>query len=217
LLDAHGAKVLAANGIHDEPLLWCPDTLSLINSTLPGPDPDTIDLEALHWLIRRDALSTHAAAHRLGMPVCAVRVALEENPAPATVSASPKWLHRHIEDRTPATRTLSSDEFRKLYEQQRLTLGQISARVGIPRRVLKSLAVEYHIPIHKGRWPDRRQRIDYSWLHEQYVEQRRSFKEIACECGLSPATVIKRARELGIPVEHGRRRARTPASTIRGM
>lgn len=209
LLDAHGAKILAANGIHDEPLSWCPDTLSLINSTLPGPDPDTIDIEALHWLIRRDALSTHAAAHRLGVPVCAVRVALGENPAPATVSAPPKWLHRHIDDRAPAMQTLSPDEFRELYEQQRLTLGQISVRVGIPRSVLKSLAAEYHIPILKGRWPDRRQRIDYSWLHEQYVEQRRSFKEIALECGLSPATVIKRARELGIPVEHGRRHRRS--------
>ena len=81
-LEAHALDFLAAQGITDEPVKWQPPTSLVCGLRLPSTGTDNLDSTFLHQLIRRDGLLLGAAADRLGTTIDAVRVSLEEHPAP---------------------------------------------------------------------------------------------------------------------------------------
>lgn len=198
-LHAHAGEFLAAADIHGEPVSWEPPTELLDQHRLPGADPATVDLAALHRLIRDGNQTLGRAAARLGTTLDAARYCLGKQPAPAAT-------RRRRDGRTPdgvayrrALAALSREEFLDLYTTQRMSLRDIAARVGVSRQVLARLAHHYDIALDE---PGRRVKtvIDRDWLYTQYVIHRRTLPDIAQECGITPANLGLRAKALGIPI-----------------
>ena len=201
-LEAHARDFLAAQGITDEPVKWQPPTSLVCGLRLPSTGTDNLDSTFLHQLIRRDGLLLGAAADRLGTTIDAVRVSLEEHPAPRDPRqpSRPRVTARRM---GPAYRQASSvltrERFIQLYGVERHSLRDIAAMVGVCRPTVAELARDYAIPVRKagGR---RRIIIDRDWLYEEHVAKGRSLSELAQERRMSVSTVAKLAHVYGIPV-----------------
>jgi AraC-like DNA-binding protein len=202
----HAEEFLAAHHICGEPTVWHPPTGVLDELHIGGLDPDGVNAGELHRLIRLEHCSIAQAAQRLHTIRDVIRYVLELHPAP------PPPVTRQPPPSTPRPRKprpadayqkarlgLTRDEFISQYEQERLTLQDIGARVGVSRGVVTRLAADYGIPIHK---PNNREGhpIDRDWLYEQYITQHRALPDIARQCGLSDSTVARWAKIFGIPL-----------------
>jgi hypothetical protein len=82
-LDETACDFLARHRIRDEPVIWHPPVSLLGDLDLPGPDPSLIDVTRLHELVRGRRHSAQRAAGVLGTTIDAVRLVLDEHPAPA--------------------------------------------------------------------------------------------------------------------------------------
>lgn len=198
-LHAHAGEFLTSAGIADEPVCWEPPAELLRHQLLPGADPASVDCAELHRLIRDENRTLGHAATHLGTTLDAVRYCLNRYPAPAQT-------RRRRDGRAPdgvayrtARSALSCEEFLDLYAQQRMTLRDIAARVGVSRQVLARLACHYDIALDE---PGRRLKtvIDRDWLYTQYITHHRTLPDIAQECGITPANLGLRAKALGIPI-----------------
>lgn len=76
-LDEHARNFLAEHGIHDEPVTWQPSTSLMDGLALPGRDPDRVDIDLLHQLVRQRKRPIRHAAETLGISVEAVRQLLD--------------------------------------------------------------------------------------------------------------------------------------------
>jgi len=150
-LHGHAAGLLHDLGI-GEPLTWAPPPGCCARLTLPGPEPDDIDLDAVGHLIITGRLPVTGAAARLGTTTGHVRLALEHLPRPARQwgrsAAPPTW------QRQQHARAILTREF---FEREYITAGknlrQLEADTGIPRRFLTQVAREHGITMTGVRRP----------------------------------------------------------------
>jgi hypothetical protein len=171
-----------------EPLTWQPPLRLLDGLVLPGADPDTINIPALHHLIeQREPLST--AARQLNSTPEAVRHVLTLHPA-----------HVGPPSTTPALSTLAAKlppgQFAALYRQKRMTLRNIACRYHVDRKTVATLAHQYGIDTrHK---PRMHEEIDRDWLYTEYVVHRRTLPDLAAEKGMTAPNMSRWAQRHGI-------------------
>lgn len=195
---AHAGHFLQAQGVVDEPVMWHPPTDLMKGLTLPGPDPETLDISLLHKKIRRHRLTLYSAAAQLDTTLDGVRYVLECHPAPAlsparTRQGKPRLVYLAMKSALPR------EKLHQLYVDEGHSLRDIAATIGVSRQTIARLAVEYGIALR-----DACRRtiydIDPTWLHEQYVTHHRTLEDLADECGMSVANMARWARVHHIPV-----------------
>ena len=150
-LHGHATALLHDLGI-GEPLTWAPPPGCCARLTLPGPEPDDIDLDAASHLIITGRLPVTDAAARLGTTTGHVRHALEHIPRPARQwgrSAAPPTWQRQQHARAILTREF----FEREYIAAGKNLRQLEAGTGIPRRFLTQVAREHGITMTGIRGP----------------------------------------------------------------
>jgi AraC-like DNA-binding protein len=138
-----------------------------------------IDVARLHELARERANSVQHAAKVLGATVDAVRVILDEHPAPAasltTAQARATGQVRHA-----ARQALTEKEFRRRYIDRHHPLYDVAKQTGFSRQTLARLAAEYGIALREGPQDYKRKGvIDRDWLFEQYVGCGRTLPDLA--------------------------------------
>ena len=199
-LDETARDFLARHRVRGEPVTWHPP-LSLIGDLdLPGPNPSLIDVTRLHELVQGRRHPARHAADVLGTTVDAVRLVLDEHPAPSphltATQARATGQVRHV-----ARQVLTEKEFRRRYGDQHQSLYDIANETGFSRQTLTRLAAEYGIALREGPQDyKRRGIIDRDWLLEQYVGRRRTLPDLARERNMSTANMARWARVHQIPL-----------------
>ncbi|MBJ7336755.1 TniQ family protein [Mycolicibacterium sp.] len=183
-LDDHCAEWLVSNAIRGEPVVWQPPLDILAGPPLPGDDPHTIDITALHRMIRGDHCRLGTAARRLNISGEAARYLLTIHPTPTPPLISSERGRRYGTSYRIAKAALTPERFRDLYEAQGLSMASLCARIGVDHRTLTKLAQDYGIPI---RGPSKGEDvvIDRDWLYDSYFHQRRDVRALARERGIS--------------------------------
>jgi hypothetical protein len=199
-LDETACGFLARHRCRGEPVTWHPPLSLLRDLDLPGPDPSLIDVTRLHELVRERANPVQYAAEILRSTVDAVRVVLEEHPAPAApltvAQARAGGGIRHA-----ARQALSEKEFRRRYVGEHQSLNDIAKESGFSRQTLTRLAAEYGIALREGPQDYKRKGvIDRKWLFEQYVGCGRTLPDLAREKNMSTANMARWAHFHQIPL-----------------
>lgn len=199
-LDATARDFLARHRVQGEPVTWHPPMSLVSDLNLPGPDPLLIDVTRLHELVREGAHPVQRAAEVLGTTIDAVRVVLEEHPAPgARLTAAQARATGQV--RHAARQVLTEREFRRRYVHQHQSLYDIAKQTGFSRQTLTRLAAEYGIALRKGPQDYKRKGvIDRDWLLEQYVGRGRTLPDLAREKNMSTANMARWARFHQIPL-----------------
>jgi TniQ protein len=199
-LNETASHFLSRHQIRGEPVIWQPPISLLADLDLPGPDPSLIDVTRLHELVRlRRHLARHAA-DVLGTTIDAVRLVLDEHPAPVapltTTQAQAAGRVRHA-----ARLVLTAKEFRHRYGDLHQSLYDIANQTGFSRQTLARLAAEYHIALRQGPQDyKRRGVIDRDWLLQQYVDRGRTLPDLAREKNMSTANMARWAHLHEIPL-----------------
>lgn len=198
-LDEAARDFLARHRVRGEPVTWHPPLSLLSDLDLPGPDPSLIDVARLHELVRERVHSVRHAAGVLGTTVNAVRVVLDEHPAPAApVTAAHARTNGRV--RYAARQALTKEEFCRPYGDQHQSLYEIAKQTGFSRQVLARLAAEYGIALRGAQDYKRKGVIDRDWLLEQYVGRGRTMSDLAREKNMSTATMGRWAHLHQIPL-----------------
>ena len=191
-LHGHAAGLLHDLGI-GEPLTWAPPPGCCAGLTLPGPEPDDIDLDAVVRLIITGGLPVADAAARLGTTTGHVRLALEHIPRPARQwgrsAAPPTWRRRQR-----ARGILTREFFDREYIAAGKNLRQLEAETGITRRFLTQVAREHGITMTGARGPAP---AGPRWLHQRDVTGLRSGTASPAEPGGQTPGDIRRAIQAG--------------------
>ncbi|MEU8830249.1 TniQ family protein [Streptomyces sp900116325] len=199
-LDQAAREFLARHRIRHEPVTWQPPTTLLDGLNLPGPEPARIDIPHLHQLIRQQGTTVNQAAEAFGTSIEAIRLVLDEHPAPApppteAVARATGGIRHQARQKLP------KKTFARLYLDQHKSLNQIATLTGISRQTLTRLAHEYDIPLRAGPQDYRRRgTIERDWLIEQYVRCRRTLPDLAREKGMSTANMARWAHIHNIPL-----------------
>ncbi|RSN36818.1 LysR family transcriptional regulator [Amycolatopsis sp. WAC 04169] len=188
---------LARHRIKGEPVDWQPPADLFDGLALPGHDPDLIDIPALHDLVRRRHGSLSDTADRLGTTLDMVRHLLDNHPAP-TGRLTEARGRATGQQRYAARTALPKELLTQLYVEEHRTLRAIGERVGVSRQTITRLLDEYDIERAPQRRPSKA--IGHEWLHEQYVNQRRTLPELARETGMSTASMNRWAKTHNIPL-----------------
>lgn len=170
-------------------------------SPSPGihQQPESVDISALHQLIRQKRHRLTAAAERLNVTLDDVRHALERHPAPGAIQPPRRRTGPTPFAYRTAKSALPREKLVELYHGERNSLRDIGTSIGVSRQTITRLARDYGIPLRElGR--STTYDIDGDWLHEQYVDKRRSLEDIAAECGMSVANMARWAKVHNIPV-----------------
>jgi hypothetical protein len=199
-LDETARSFLTRHRVRGEPVTWHPPMSLLSDLDLSGPDPSLIDVTRLHKLIREQAHPVQRAAEILGTTIDAVRVVLDEHPAPAapltTTQARATGQVRHA-----ARQALTEKEFHRRYVDQHQSLYDIAKQTGFSRQTLTRLAAEYGIALREGPQDYKRKGIiDRDWLLEQYVGCGRTLPDLARERNMSTANMARWAHFHQIPL-----------------
>lgn len=213
-LDETARGFLARHRAQGEPVTWHPPTSLLAGLDLPGPDPSLINVTRLHELVRAHAGSpVQHTAEVLGTTVSAIRLALDEYPAPAapltTAQARAGGKIRHA-----ARQVLDEREFRRRYIDEHQSIRSIAGQIGSTPNVVTSLASEYGIQLRPKSYRPRGT-VDRDWLFEQYVNRRRTLSDLAREKNMSETTMARWARHHQIPIRSGS--AGSPGSPAKGV
>src|SRR5262249_48449008 len=199
-LDETARDFLARHRIRGEPVTWQPPVSLLNDLKLPGPDPSLIDVTRLHELVRERKRPVQHAAEVLGTTIDAIRLVLDEHPAPAglltATQARAAGRVRHA-----ARQKLSEKEFRRRYGGQHQSLYDIAKQTGFSRQTLTRLAAEYGIELREGPQDYKRKgTIDRDWLFDQYVSRGRTLPDLAREKNMSTANMARWAHLHQIPL-----------------
>jgi hypothetical protein len=194
-LDAEAQRFLHEMGI-DEPVTWSPPKELLAGLTLPGADPNDIDLTLLHRLVRQPLPFT-TIAEQLNTTLEAVRYALTLQPAPEQ-RRSP--TSRPAPALSGLAQALPAAALTDLYQQQGLPLWQIAGRYGVERKLVARLARQYGIELRPAHTPRKHEEIDRGWLYTEYVVNRRALPDLAAEKGMSTMNMSRWAKTHGIPL-----------------
>jgi DNA-binding transcriptional LysR family regulator len=199
-LDEAARDFPARHRVRGEPVTWHPPVSLLSDLDIPGPDPSLIDVARLHELVRERAHSVKHAAEVLGTTVDAVRVVLDEHPAPAAPLAAAQ-ARATGQVRHAARQVLTEKEFRRRYVDRHQSLYDIAKQTGFSRQVLTRLVAEYGIALREGPEDYKRKGIiDRDWLLEQYVVCGRTLPDLAREKNMSTANMARWAHFHQIPL-----------------
>ncbi|KUF15774.1 TniQ family protein [Streptomyces silvensis] len=213
-LETVAQDFLRAHGIA-EPTTWQPPKILLTGLPLPGTDPDVVEVNRLHELVRRPDACIGRVAQALGTTIETVRYVLSEQPAPPP----PKTLAqaRATGDMRRWARTvLPKEEFARLYHDQQLSLRKIADQHGIGLKVITALGREYGILTRQSGGPIPTP-IDREWLYDQYVVQQRTLGQIAADLDMSDTNLLRRAHQLGIPMRPGGGPSHADALSVRAQ
>lgn len=199
-LDETARDFLGRHRVRGEPITWHPPLSILTDLDLPGPDPSLIDIARLHEIVRDRAHPVQHAAEILGTTVDAVRIILDEHPAPAApLTAAQARATGQI--RHAARQVLTEKEFRRRYIDRHQSLYDIAQQTGFSRQTLARLAAEYGITLRDGPQDYKRKGvIDRDWLYEQYVDRGRTLPDLAREKNMSTANMARWAHVHQIPL-----------------
>jgi AraC-like DNA-binding protein len=199
-LDETARDFLARHRVRGEPVTWHPPGSLLSDLDLPRPDPSLIDVARLHELVRERAHPVRHAAEIMGTTVDAVRVVLDEYPAPAApLTATQARATGQV--RHAACQSLTEKEFRRRYIDRHQSLDDIAKQTGFSRQTLTRLAAEYGITLREGPQDYKRKGvIDRDWLLEQYVNRERTLPDLAREKDMSTANMARWAHLHQIPL-----------------
>jgi DNA-binding CsgD family transcriptional regulator len=185
---------LAKQGI-DEPLNWHPPTDLATDLTLPGPDPNQLDLAAAHRMILHGHTLGRIAAS-LDTTNDTVRYLLSQLP----LARDDHTEHgRHRQTLSVLRQQLPKEQFLRHYVQDGWSLSALADHYGIHRRYLVRLAHAYDIPLRNPNAPPTG--ITKPWLTEHYHDHGRTANDIANELGLHPNTVLHWCRHYNIPIK----------------
>jgi len=192
-LHQHATDHLQQLGL-DEPLAWTPPDDACAGLSLPGRDPHDIDLDRVRALVIDQHQTPASAARELNTTIEHIRLALERVPRqrPRDIKAAPAGWQREQQARV----LLTNDFFEREYITGQKRLRNIQADTGFCRRTLARYAKHAGIALAVA---TEKKHIDQAWLADQYLQQRRSFVDIAAELGISDKTVTAAARDYGIP------------------
>jgi DNA-binding transcriptional LysR family regulator len=187
-------------GSGESRVTWHPPASLLSDLDLPGPDPSLIDVTRLHELIRERAHPVQRAAETLSTTVDAIRVVLDEHPAP-TAQLTATQARATGQVRHAARQALTEKEFCKRYIDRHQSLSDIAKQTGFSRQTLTRLAAEYDITLREGPQDYKRKGvIDRDWLFEQYVNHGRTLPDLAREKNMSTANMARWAHLHQIPL-----------------
>ncbi|MGC7102936.1 helix-turn-helix domain-containing protein [Amycolatopsis lurida] len=193
-LDEHALHHLHQLGI-EEPLTWEPPRDWAPSLIPPGREPTDIDHVRLQQLLHTDGLRPSAVADALDAHIDHVRLAVEALDHTNFQQSGLREAQAR-QRRQDARTVITLDFLHQHHRQQGKQLRQITDETGIPRHIISEIATELGYPLNPGR---RQLVIDEHWLREQYLDKKRSFLDIAAECGVTDTTVIGCASEYGIP------------------
>jgi hypothetical protein len=182
------ARALLRSHSIDEPLTWAPPGHCVTGLTLPGREPDDIDLAAVDQLINRQRLTASAAAVMLGVTTEHVRYAISQLHRPGKHNGrNTPPASRRLRER--ATALLTAEFFRREYQDAGKNLRTIEAETGIHRKLLAKHAKAHGIELTDLRTLNKPVPLDPDWLREQTEVHQRSATDIAAEVELTPETV----------------------------
>jgi hypothetical protein len=181
----------------DEPLTWTPPGDLVTGLTLPGREPDDIDLVAIDHLINQQRLPATAAADKLGVTTEHIRYAISQMHRPGkTNGKNTPPASRRLRERAAAL--LTAEFFQREYLDAGKDLRTIEAETGIHRKLLANHAKALGIELTDVRTMNKPIPIDPDWLREQAEVHQRSSAEIAAELGLTPETVRRNLARFNI-------------------
>jgi hypothetical protein len=190
LADADGDPRFA--GVASEPVTWEPPLTWVSGIDWPGIDPDLIDLEPAHSMLRRHPTRFAESAESCRFTLDDLRTLLIHNhklrvPSPAR---RPPRVRRILDQQT-------RDHIGTLYFDQHRPMRAISRELTLSHQLVSRTLDE----LRPQRPPAlRKHSVDPAWLAEQYLTQRRTLNDIAAQTGMSPVTLATRAREAKIPL-----------------
>jgi TniQ/Bacterial regulatory helix-turn-helix protein, lysR family len=196
-LEQHCRDFLTGQSIYHEPPFWSPPADVFTGLCLPGPDPASVDIGNMHAMVRDTDWSLGEVGDQLGTTLDVIRHLCETHPAPVRAPATPDEARARGHARLTAKSALTPEEFARLYQDGRISLRDLAARVGVSRQTVAQLAREYGIPLHKP-YRETRRIIEREWLYEQYVTERRALPDIAEEAGMSTANMTRWAKRHAI-------------------
>ena len=200
-LDETARDFLARHRVRGEPVTWHPPRQPSQRSRPPGtgPVPHRRHSSARTRPGARDTQSS-TPPRSLGTTVDAVRVVLDEHPAPAApLTAAQARATGQV--RHAARQALTEKEFRRRYGDQHQSLYDIAKQTGFSRQTLTRLAAEYGIALREGPQDYKRKGvIDRGWLLEQYVGRGRTLPDLAREKNMSTANMARWAHLHQIPL-----------------
>ncbi|MFF9641009.1 TniQ family protein [Kitasatospora aureofaciens] len=191
----HGRAVLRALGIR-EPLTWSPPEDICRDLHLPGPRLGDIDLKAVHRLVHVENRSMLQTAAALGTNHTHIRFALDliepkrNHSQPSSRGST--WKHRER-----ARTLLTAEFFKREYTAAGKTAGAIAKELDMPRDIVVEFARKAGLTLRQSPRPVD---IDPDWLKDQYVNHKRSTLSLAEEAGTEDMTILRRLRQLGIPI-----------------
>lgn len=195
-LDKHAQEFLADQGVSGEPSVWEPPAAVLDGLDLPGDDPGKVKVEHLHRAATTDGIKMGATAKLLNASLDTVRYLLEIHPPPPPVRSGTTPYNRAY---VTAKAALPRERLLELYERQHMSLRDIAESVGVSRQVVGRIARDYDLALRE---PGLKARtiIERDWLHDQYVNKRRTLPDLAKETGMSTANMARWAKTHGIPL-----------------
>jgi hypothetical protein len=197
LLEQHARNLLAAHNI-SEPLTWSPPRHWVSAKTLPGREPDDIDLDTIRQALRH--LSPQTAADQLGISLEHLRLAVRRHhpQVPHDPASAPQQRNRSRRP-MPFPLQLSPERLSQLILDEQRSVRSIAADYGLNRKTITSVLKREGIPIPAcGRQVQFV--IDPDWLRAQYLEHRRTLPDIARQVGATDTTIARIARKHGIQV-----------------
>ena len=153
----------------------------------------------MHRLIAGTDWSGSRIAKRLRTTLPVVRHLSERSPATVRPTADAAKTHAISGAWKRAKSALAPEDLATLYLQDRRSLREIAADVGVDRKIIAQLAREYGIELRPPRQLPHRI-IDRDWLYEQYVVKRRTLPDIATQCEMSPTNMARWAKRHSIPL-----------------
>lgn len=195
-LDMHAQEFLADQGVSGEPSVWEPPAAVLDGLDLPGDDPDRVRIDDLHRAVTTDGIKMAAAAKLLHTSLDTVRYLLDTHPIPPLVGSGTTPYNRAY---VTAKAALPRERLLELYERQHMSLRAIAESVGVSRQVVGRIARDYDLALRE---PGLKARtiVESGWLHDQYVNMRRTLPDLAKETGMSTANMARWAKTHGIPL-----------------
>jgi TniQ len=195
-LQQHARALLAAHGI-TEPLTWQPPLEWAPEAEWLAPDPESLDPEQLRRALHAEHATASSVARRLGVSIGHIRYVTDRHPIDPSTSSWAFSPGTALKRRNHAA--LAPAYLRQRYEADGWSYAQIAAETGVEKEVVRAHA---HRAGVRPRPPGRRSQVDLDpeWFAREYVENQRSFYELAVEVGTSPTTLARLAKAAGIPV-----------------
>ncbi|MBB4854032.1 hypothetical protein HNP40_001412 [Mycobacteroides chelonae] len=196
-LDLEARDLLARHHIF-EPVSWFPPPSIMHGLQLPGIDPETIDVDALHAHTRQTT-ALGEIADQLNTSVEAVRHMLICHPLPQAPLTFDQKRVRGLHA-IELEKALPHNKLYELYVDRKLSFEDISAMHGVERKAVSRLAARYGIDARPPGRSRQHKVVERDWLYTQYVINGRTLPELAAETGMSTPNMARWAKVHHVPM-----------------